>query len=83
MTYRPPLRDLAAALGAAGYDRLAAVFPDADSETAAAILEAAGDFAAGVVAPLNRQGDLRGATYANGVVTAAPGFADAYRQFAA
>ena len=82
MTYRPPLRDLAAALGAAGYDRLAAVFPDADLETASAILEAAGEFAAGVIAPLNRQGDLAGAQYANGAVTAAPGYADAYRQFA-
>jgi alkylation response protein AidB-like acyl-CoA dehydrogenase len=83
MTYRPPLRDLAAALGAADYDRLAAVFPDADADTAAAIFEAAGDFAAGVIAPLNRQGDQQGARYANGAVTAAPGFADAYRQFAA
>ncbi len=83
MTYRPPLRDLAAALGAAGYDRLAAVCPDADADTAAAIFEAAGEFAAGVIAPLNRQGDQQGARYANGAVTAAPGFADAYRQFVA
>ncbi len=82
MTYRPPLRDLAAALQAAGYGGLAEAFPDADADTAAAILEAAGDFAAGVIAPLNRQGDLKGATYANGAVTAAPGFADAYRRFA-
>ncbi|MFZ5671214.1 MAG: acyl-CoA dehydrogenase [Pseudomonadota bacterium] len=83
MTYQPPLRDLTAALAAAGYDRLGAAFPDADAETAAAILEAAGEFAAGVIAPLNRQGDLTGARYENGRVTAAPGFADAYRQFAA
>ncbi len=83
MTYRPPLRDLAAALGAAGYDRLAAVCPDADADTAAAIFEAAGEFAAGIIAPLNRPGDQQGARYANGAVTAAPGFADAYRQFAA
>jgi len=81
MTYRPPLRDLTAALEAAGYGRLAEAFPDADAETAAAILEAAGDFAAGVIAPLNRPGDLVGASYANGAVTAAPGYADAYRQF--
>jgi len=82
MTYRPPLRDLAAALAAAGYDRLGEAFPEADEATAAAILEAAGEFAAGVIAPLNRPGDLAGATYANGAVTAAPGYADAYRQFA-
>ncbi|MES2036116.1 MAG: acyl-CoA dehydrogenase [Pseudomonadota bacterium] len=83
MTYRPPLRDLAAALKAAGYDRLGEAFPDADDATAAAVLEAAGEFAAGVIAPLNRPGDLAGATYANGAVTAAPGYAEAYRQFAA
>ncbi|MDO8295002.1 MAG: acyl-CoA dehydrogenase [Caulobacter sp.] len=82
MTYRPPLRDMTAALKAAGFDRLGEAFPDADAETAWAVLEAAGEFAAGVIAPLNRQGDLTGARYANGRVTAAPGFADAYRQFA-
>jgi 3-(methylthio)propanoyl-CoA dehydrogenase len=47
-----------------------------------AVLEAAGSFSEEVLAPLNRPGDLAGATYANGSVTAAPGFADAYRQFA-
>ncbi len=82
MTYRPPLRDLAAALKAVGYDRLAEAFPEADEATAAAILEAAGEFAADVIAPLNRPGDLAGASYANGAVTAAPGYADAYRRFA-
>ena len=81
MTYTAPLRDMTAALKAAGFDRLEAAFPEADAETAWAVLEAAGEFAAGVIAPLNRQGDLVGAKYANGKVTAAPGFADAYRQF--
>ena len=46
------------------------------------MLEAAGEFASGVIAPLNGQGDRVGAQYANGKVTAAPGFADAYRHFA-
>jgi alkylation response protein AidB-like acyl-CoA dehydrogenase len=82
MTYRPPLRDMTAALKAAGFDRLGDAFPEADAETAWAVLEAAGEFAAGVIAPLNRAGDLVGARYENGRVTAAPGFADAYRQFA-
>jgi len=83
MTYRPPPPHTTAALKAAGFDRLGEAFPDADAETAWAVLEAAGEFAAGVIAPLNRPGDLRGASYANGRVTAAPGFADAYSQFAA
>ncbi|MFX9089512.1 acyl-CoA dehydrogenase family protein, partial [Acinetobacter baumannii] len=57
--------------------------PEADFDTVEAILNAAGDFARDVIAPLNRAGDQKGASYANGRVTAAPGFADAYRQFAA
>ncbi len=82
MTYAAPLRDMTAALKAAGFDRLGEAFPEADAETAWAVLEAAGEFASGVIAPLNRSGDLVGAKYANGRVTAAPGFVDAYRQFA-
>ncbi len=83
MTFQPPVEDIALALKAAGLERLATAWPDADADTVQAILEAAGAFSAEVIAPLNRVGDLKGATYANGRVTAAPGFADAYRQFAA
>ncbi|HVL42047.1 MAG TPA: acyl-CoA dehydrogenase N-terminal domain-containing protein, partial [Brevundimonas sp.] len=85
MTYRAPVRDIAFALQAvAGIDRVAATgaFPDYDSDVLGAVLEAAGQFSEGVLAPLNRIGDQKGSTYANGSVTAAPGFADAYRQFA-
>jgi len=84
MTFRAPVRDIAFSLRhAAGFDRLATAFPEADADTVDAVLEAAGLFAADVLAPLNRQGDLVGAKLENGVVRAAPGFADAYRQFAA
>ena len=85
MTYRAPVRDLAFSLTAiAGIDQVAATgaYPDYDADVLGAVLEAAGQFAEGVLAPLNRPGDLAGAKYANGSVTAAPGFADAYRQFA-
>jgi len=85
MPYRAPVRDLAFSLTAvAGIDHVAATgaFPDYDSDVLNAVLEAAGQFSEGVLAPLNRPGDLAGARYANGAVTAAPGFADAYRQFA-
>jgi alkylation response protein AidB-like acyl-CoA dehydrogenase len=81
MTYQPPLRDIALALKAAGFERLSEIFPEADEATVEAVLDGAGAFAAEVVAPLNRPGDLAGATYANGRVTAAPGYADALRQF--
>ncbi|MDB5428791.1 MAG: acyl-CoA dehydrogenase family protein, partial [Phenylobacterium sp.] len=84
MTFRAPVRDLAFALSAVGHDALIArAYPDLDAETVAAVLEAAGAFATDVLAPLNRVGDIEGARYANGAVTAAPGFADAYRAFVA
>ena len=85
MTYRAPVRDIAFSLTAvAGIDQVAATgaFPDYDADVLGAVLEAAGQFSEGVLAPLNRPGDQAGAKYANGSVTAAPGFADAYRQFA-
>ncbi len=85
MSYRAPVRDLAFSLTAvAGLDQLAATgaFPDYDTDVLNAVLEAAAQFSEGVLAPLNRPGDLAGAKYANGAVTAAPGFAEAYRQFA-
>ena len=86
MTYRAPVRDLAFTLQAvAGIDRVAATgaFPDYDAELMGAVLEAAGQFSEEVLAPLNRIGDQQGATCVDGQVTAAPGFAEAYRQFAA
>jgi alkylation response protein AidB-like acyl-CoA dehydrogenase len=84
MTFRAPVRDLAFALSTAGHDALiAGAYPDLDLDTVAAVLEAAGAFASDVLAPLNRTGDVEGARYANGAVTAAPGFAEAYRAFVA
>ena len=85
MTYRAPVRDIAFALQAvAGIDQVAATgaFPDHDTDLLGAVLEAAGQFSEGVLAPLNRIGDQKGSNWADGAVTAAPGFADAYRQFA-
>ncbi len=86
MTYRAPVRDLAFSLEAvAGVDAVAATgaVPDYDRDVMGAVLEAAGQVAETLLAPLNRIGDQQGARYANGAVTAAPGFAEAYREFAA
>ena len=84
MPFRAPVRDLAFALSTVGHDALVArAFPDLDADTVGAVLEAAGAFTSDVLAPLNRIGDTVGAKYANGAVTAAPGFADAYRAFVA
>ncbi|MBT4491538.1 MAG: acyl-CoA dehydrogenase, partial [Rhodospirillaceae bacterium] len=56
-------------------------FADTDGDTANAVLEEAGRLAAGILAPLNRQGDTQGATLANGVVTTPDGFREAYAAF--
>lgn len=82
MTYTPPLNDIALAMKAAGFDQLIEQFPDSDAATVEAVLDGAGAFAADIIAPLNRPGDLAHAQYANGKVTAAPGYAAALRQFA-
>ncbi|WP_304168091.1 acyl-CoA dehydrogenase [Phenylobacterium aquaticum] len=84
MTYRAPLRSLALALQTAGHPALIGhAFTDLDEDTVAAVLEAAGAFCESELAPLNRGGDQIGAKYANGKVTAAPGFAAAYQAFVA
>ena len=85
MTYQAPVRDLMFALTEiVGVDRLMGDggYPDLDRDTLSAVLEAAGAVASEVLAPLNHPGDRAGATYANGKVTAAPGFAAAYKAFA-
>ena len=81
MGFRAPVRDIAFSLEVAGLKDLLASFSDLDSETCTQVLTAAGEFADGVLAPLNRSGDLDGARFENGRVFASPGFADAYRQF--
>ncbi|WP_116813073.1 acyl-CoA dehydrogenase C-terminal domain-containing protein [Steroidobacter cummioxidans] len=45
------------------------------------ILEAVGQFAEEVLAPLNRSGDEEGAHFENGKVRSPRGFADAYKQY--
>jgi alkylation response protein AidB-like acyl-CoA dehydrogenase len=82
MTFRPPVRDLTFAFSqVAGLDQLASLFPEFDLETLEAVLEAAADLAAGVLAPLNRIGDTVGAKFENGRVISAPGFPEAYKTF--
>jgi hypothetical protein len=85
MSYRAPDKDIAFALDVAGLARVLALpkYKDVDRETVAAVLDGAGRFAEGVLAPLNRSGDQEGALFENGRVFAAKGFADAYKQFAA
>ena len=54
---------------------------DTGIELIDAVLEEAGRFAAQVLAPINRTGDVEGSQWKDGEVTTAPGFRDAYRQY--
>jgi alkylation response protein AidB-like acyl-CoA dehydrogenase len=83
--YQAPVADILFTLQTvAGLDALRALpgYSDATSETAEAILEAAGKLAGEVLGPLNAIGDRERLRFENGVVTPPPGFKDAYRQFA-
>jgi len=86
MTYRAPVADMLFAMRhIAGLDRLIAdgLAPGLEDDMSAAILEEAAKFAGERLAPLNRVGDLQGARFKDGKVTTAPGFRDAYRDWAA
>ena len=82
MTYQAPIRDIASALQAAGLDRLQPLVEGLDGEMVQAVLEGAGELAAGVLGPLNRVGDVQGSRLENGKVVTPDGFAGAYRAFA-
>jgi alkylation response protein AidB-like acyl-CoA dehydrogenase len=84
--YRAPVREmrfvLEELLGASSLAASAELAEYSD-ELARSVLEEAGRFAEGVLEPLNRPGDLHGARWTPDGVVTAPGFRDAYRQFAA
>jgi alkylation response protein AidB-like acyl-CoA dehydrogenase len=85
MNYTAPLQDMQFVLKEiAGLDRVAALpgCEEATADVVDAILEEAGKFAGGVLAPLNKVGDQVGAKWADKAVTMPPGFGAAYRQFA-
>ena len=83
MTYQAPIRDIAFALqAAAGLGRLEPLVEGLDQAMVDAVLEAAGELASGVLAPLNRVGDQQGSRLENGKVVTPDGFAEAYRAFA-
>ena len=82
--YRAPVADLRFVLERlldAGQLAQLAPYCDFSADTAAAVLAEADRFAAGVLAPINRAGDLAGATWTAAGVNAPAGFGAAYRQF--
>ena len=83
-SYAAPLRDMQFVLEEViGLDQVATLpgYGEVSDDLVRAVLAEAGKFGAEVLAPLNRGGDTEGARLENGVVTTAPGFADAYRSF--
>src|SRR5690625_2848781 len=64
-------------------EALGAVAPEAlvDQETLEHIIEGADRFCSGLLAPLNRSGDIEGCRYQEGTVTTPQGFREAYQQY--
>ncbi len=84
MSYAAPIADMRFALEAcADLWRLRDRYPDLDADTLAAILDGAGQLASETLAPINRSGDRAGVTLKDDIVTAAPGFREAYEAFKA
>ena len=82
--YNAPVRDMQFVMKElAGLDEIAALpgCEEASEDLVDAILEEAGKFASGVLAPLNWTGDQEGAKWQDGEVRTAPGWQDAYQQF--
>ena len=84
MTYAPPveeqrflIRHIVGMAELAGHNQ----FAEASSDMVDAIVEGAGQFAAGMFAPLNRIGDEVGARWSPDGVTMPDGFRDAYRAY--
>jgi alkylation response protein AidB-like acyl-CoA dehydrogenase len=84
MSYAAPLKDMLFDLEhIARIDQIAQLpgLEDATLDTAQAVLAESAKFARDVVAPLNWQGDIHPSTWNHGVVTATPGFKQAFEQF--
>ncbi len=85
MSYTAPLKDMLFNMEhLAGLAQIARIpgFEEAGLETAQAVLEECARLNEGVIAPLNREGDLRPSSLHNGEVTTTAGFKEAYREYA-
>ncbi len=84
MTYCAPVADMRFVLNRViGLDRIAALpgYEDATPDLVDSVLEEAGKFAAGVLAPINSIGDREGSKLVNGVVRQPESFRAAYKQY--
>ncbi len=86
MSYRAPVKDMLFAIKElADIDAVASLpgFEEAGFDTAQAVLEEAAKFNEGVIAPLNRDGDLNPSSFSEGKVATTPGFKEAFTEFGA
>jgi alkylation response protein AidB-like acyl-CoA dehydrogenase len=85
MSFKAPIKDLMFNIRyLAKLDEMASripAFADAGVETAQAVIEECARLAEGVIAPLNRKGDVQPSWVEEGVVTTTPGFRQAFQQF--
>ncbi|VVD95270.1 acyl-CoA dehydrogenase [Pandoraea eparura] len=84
MKYAAPINDMLFVMNElAGLEDISALpgFEDASAETAQAVLEESAKFCGEVLAPLNFLGDQNPSVWKDGVVSATPGFGDAFRLF--
>jgi alkylation response protein AidB-like acyl-CoA dehydrogenase len=84
MSYTAPIKDMLFVMKElAGLEDIATLpgFEDANLDTAQAVLEESAKLCGEVLAPLNVEGDRNPSSWKDGVVTATPGFKDAFRQF--
>jgi hypothetical protein len=84
MSYIAPLKDMLFNIQyLAGIEQIAQLpgMEDAGFDTAQAVLEEAAKFNEAVLAPLNWVGDQNPTSWKDGVVTATPGFKEAFRQY--
>jgi alkylation response protein AidB-like acyl-CoA dehydrogenase len=82
--YNAPLADIRFALSQiAGLENVLTLdgFEDITPDLVDAVLDEAGKFASGVLAPLSRIGDTQGARLENGVVRMPDGFPEAYKAY--
>jgi alkylation response protein AidB-like acyl-CoA dehydrogenase len=84
-SYTPPLRDMQFViedvLRAPSAWAAMPAFAEIDADTARAVLEEAGKFAAEVLAPINSAADLQGCTWRDGEVRTPDGYPQAYAAY--
>ena len=82
--YTAPVKDISFVLQhVIGLEHIAKLpgCEDVTADLVVPVLEEISKLASGVLAPLNRPGDLEGSKWNNGVVSTPAGFKDAYRQY--